>query len=80
MPGVRQAVVVGVPDDVMGERIGLAVVADAPLTLEAVRSHCTEAGLARFKVPERVVTVAEMPTLTVGKPDKSALRLLLQSS
>ena len=77
MPGVRQAVVVGVPDDVMGERIGLAVVADVPIDVNAVRAHCADEGLARFKVPELVVTVAEMPTLTVGKPDKAALRALL---
>ncbi len=80
IPGVRQAVVGGVPDDVMGERIGLAVVADAPVDVDAVKAHCAEEGLARFKVPEKVVTVAEMPTLTVGKPDKKVLKALLAAA
>ena len=76
LPGVRQAVVVGYPDDVMGERVGLVVVGAAP-ALDAVRAHCADAGLARFKTPERVVAVDELPVLTVGKPDRSALRRLL---
>ena len=74
---VRQAVVVGYPDDVMGERVGLVVVADDPPSLERVRAHCEAAGLARFKWPERVVAVDELPVLTVGKPDRAALRRLL---
>lgn len=77
MPGVHQAVVVGYPDDVMGERVGLVVVADAPPGVEAVRRHCAEAGLASFKQPERVLALDEVPVLTVGKPDRAALRRLL---
>lgn len=77
LPGVRQAVVVGVPDEEMGERVGLVVVADAAPTLAAVREHCRAAGLARFKTPERVAALDALPVLTVGKPDRAALRALL---
>jgi acyl-CoA synthetase (AMP-forming)/AMP-acid ligase II len=79
LPGVAQTVVVGYPDEEMGERVGLVVVGRAP-SADEVRAHCAAAGLARFKTPERVLAVAEMPILTVGKPDRSALSLLLSSS
>jgi cyclohexanecarboxylate-CoA ligase len=73
LPGVGQVVVIGYPDEVMGERVGLVVVG-ADVTVESVRVHCAAAGLARFKTPERVLRVDDLPTLTVGKPDRAALR------
>jgi cyclohexanecarboxylate-CoA ligase len=78
LPGVGQVVVVGYPDDEMGERVGLVVVGREP-ALEEVRTHCQAAGLARFKTPERVLALAEIPVLTVGKPDRAALRALLSA-
>jgi acyl-CoA synthetase (AMP-forming)/AMP-acid ligase II len=78
LPGVGQAVVVGYPDEAMGERIGLVVVGREP-SLAEVRAHCLALGLARFKTPERVLRVAEVPVLTVGKPDRAALEQLLTS-
>ncbi|MDX6285204.1 MAG: cyclohexanecarboxylate-CoA ligase [Frankiales bacterium] len=75
LAGVAQVVVVGYPDDEMGERVGLVVVGREP-TIDEVRAHCAAGGLARFKTPERVVEVSEMPILTVGKPDRVALTRL----
>jgi acyl-CoA synthetase (AMP-forming)/AMP-acid ligase II len=76
LPDVGQVVAVGYPDEVMGERVGLVVVGREP-SLDEVRAHCTAAGLARFKTPERVLRVDELPVLTVGKPDRAALAKLL---
>ena len=76
LPGVRQAVAVGYPDDVMGQRVGLVVVGAIP-SVDAVRAHCAAAGLASFKIPDRVVGIDEMPVLTVGKPNRAALTDLL---
>jgi cyclohexanecarboxylate-CoA ligase len=73
LPEVGQVVVVGYPDEAMGERIGLIVVGRQP-SLDEVRAHCAAGGLARFKTPERVLAVAEIPILTVGKPDRATLR------
>jgi cyclohexanecarboxylate-CoA ligase len=75
--GVQQCVVVGYPDDLYGERVGLVVVAGSPVSLDDVQAHCAAAGLSKLKWPERVVQVSEVPTLTVGKPDRAALRSLL---
>jgi fatty-acyl-CoA synthase len=75
-PDVAQAYVVGVPDERMGE-IGCAFVIPAagrsPET-EALIAHC-RAGLARFKVPERVVFMAaeELPLTASGKVQKFKL-------
>lgn len=79
LPGVRQAVVVGYPDEEMGERVGLVVLAAQVPSPAAVAAHCRAYGLSRFKTPERVLAVAELPVLTVGKPDRRALRALLEA-
>jgi len=72
-PAVRQAVAVGQPDEVMGERVCAFVVADGPFDVEACRAWFAEQGVARFKTPERVVEVAELPLLAAGKPDRAEL-------
>ena len=75
-PAVRQAVVVGYPDEVLGERVAAFVVADGSFDLEATRSWFAQRGVTRFKTPERVVQVDALPTLAAGKPDRGALREL----
>lgn len=73
-PAVVQAVVVGYPDDLLGERVGACVITDGPFGLEECRSWCARSGIARFKAPERVSRFDAFPTLSLGKPDRSALR------
>jgi salicylate---CoA ligase len=46
-------------------------------TLDAIREAMAEAGVARFKWPERLEVVAELPVTKMGKLDKKALRDLL---
>ncbi len=73
-PSVRQAVAVGYPDHALGERVCAFVVADQTFTLETTRSWFAEQGVTRFKTPERVVQLDELPALAAGKPDRAALR------
>ena len=73
-PAVRQAVVVGRPDDRVGERVAAFVVADGPFDLEECRRFFADQGVARFKTPELVVRVDEVPVLGIGKPDRARLR------
>ena len=75
-PAVRQAVVVGYPDDVLGERVAAFVVADGTFDLEATRAWFADKGVTKFKTPERVLQVDALPTLAAGKPDRVALREL----
>ncbi len=71
---VRQAVVVGVPDDRLGERVAAFIVGDAELDVEDCQQWFLELGIARFKSPEVVVHVDSIPVLSLGKPDRALLR------
>jgi acyl-CoA synthetase (AMP-forming)/AMP-acid ligase II len=79
-PDVRHAVVVGYPDDLMGERVAAFVVGSASFDVEAARVWFESRGVARFKTPERVIVVDALPTLPTGKPDRDALRSRLVSA
>ncbi len=72
-PSVRQAVAVGYPDELMGERVGAFVVSDGPFDLEVCRQWFVDRGIARFKTPERVVRLDRLPLLGSGKADRAAL-------
>jgi acyl-CoA synthetase (AMP-forming)/AMP-acid ligase II len=75
LDGVREAAVIGVPDERLGE-VGLAAVVrgpDAGLTAEEVLAHCRER-LANFKVPRRVEFVDALPRNPSGKVLKAVLR------
>jgi cyclohexanecarboxylate-CoA ligase len=76
-PDVREAVVVGEPDLRLGERVCAFVVADRPFTLDDCRAWFAEQEITRFKWPERVEVIDDLPLLGSGKPDKAALRARL---
>ena len=76
VPGVRDAAVIGVPDDVTGEAVVAYVVSQADASdglADAVREHAA-ARLARFKQPTRIEVVAELPLTVTGKVQKGRLR------
>src|SRR5262249_5390522 len=72
------AVAVGYPDRRLGERVGAVVVASAPFDLATCRQWFADQGVTKFKWPERVVPVDALPLLPTGKPDRRALRTLLE--
>ena len=76
IPEVSEVAAVAMPDPALGERVCVYVVvkAGAGLTLERVRSSLEDLGVARYKFPERLVLVPELPATKVGKIDKKALR------
>ncbi len=76
-PAVRQAVVVGYPDERLGERVAACVVADGPFGTAECRAWCATQGIARFKTPDLVRRFDAFPLLSLGKPDRSALRALV---
>ena len=76
VPGVRDAAVIGVADDVTGEAVVAYVVAGADAgagLADAVRDHAA-ARLARFKQPTRIEVVEELPLTVTGKVQKGRLR------
>jgi acyl-CoA synthetase (AMP-forming)/AMP-acid ligase II len=68
-PAIAEAAAVGVPDEVLGERIcAVAVLRPGKgLTLEELQQHFGEAGLAKFKWPEQLRFVTQLPRNPVGK-------------
>ncbi|MXY60168.1 MAG: long-chain-fatty-acid--CoA ligase [Chloroflexi bacterium] len=73
-PGVEECAVIGVPDETWGERV-MAVVVPTPgaePSEDALLDACHT--LARFKRPEHVVFVSELPRNALGKVLKNDLR------
>ncbi len=73
-PAVRQAVAVGYPDPLMGERVAAYVVAVSPFDLAECQRWFAERGMAKFKTPERIVALDALPLLGSGKPDRARLQ------
>jgi len=75
-PGVADAAVVGVPDDVMGEKVGLIVVPAPGATLDVAAVIASLRGrIADFKVPQYVaVRNTPLPRNPAGKVLKPQLR------
>jgi carnitine-CoA ligase len=74
-PGVLEAAVVGVPDDILGEAVLAYVIptAGAQLTEDELAAHCGR-HLARFKIPARFEFRDELPRTSIGKVAKAKLR------
>ncbi|WP_009480680.1 (2,3-dihydroxybenzoyl)adenylate synthase [Rhodococcus sp. JVH1] len=74
--GVEMAAAVAMPDPKLGEKLCLymSLTEGHDVTLDDVVAIMNEAGVARFKLPERLVIVDQMPTTKVGKIDKKAMR------
>ncbi|WBQ07890.1 (2,3-dihydroxybenzoyl)adenylate synthase [Kribbella sp. CA-293567] len=76
-PGVRDAAVIGVEDATLGERTyAFVVLRDESIELPALKAFLRDRGLATYKIPDKLVPVAELPRTPVGKADKVALRAL----
>jgi cyclohexanecarboxylate-CoA ligase len=73
-PDIDRAVVVGRPDARLGERVVAFVVASEPIDPAECLRWFAEFGVARFKTPEDVVRLDELPLLPAGKPDRAVLK------
>lgn len=73
---IALASVVAMPDDRLGEKACAFLVSatGATLTMAEVQRHMDGLGVAKYKWPERLVWVSELPTTNVGKIDKKRLR------
>ncbi|GAA4487878.1 class I adenylate-forming enzyme family protein [Microbacterium panaciterrae] len=77
-PGVLMASAVPVPDDVFGERIGVAVtVHGTALTVAELTQYLSGRGISKHLYPERVVVLDELPRAAGGKVAKGVVREIM---
>jgi 2,3-dihydroxybenzoate-AMP ligase len=76
LPAVAAVAAVAMPDPEIGERVCVYVVPrpGRSVTLAEITAAMDAAGVARYKFPERLELVPELPATKVGKIDKKALR------
>lgn len=76
-PGVREAAVVGVPDDHGLVKPWAFIDASDPVdTLPDTLTEYATGRLERYKVPRRIILLDEMPRTHLGKVDRGKLRTL----
>jgi acyl-coenzyme A synthetase/AMP-(fatty) acid ligase len=74
IPGVREAAVVGVPDDILGQVPKACIVLEAGASLDEreVRRRCQEK-LESHLVPRHIQFVADLPRTATGKIRRASL-------
>jgi len=74
LDAVKEAAVIGIPDETLGSAIKafVALREGMVLTETQVIKHCQKR-LERFKIPKRVAFVAELPKTSSGKICKEGL-------
>jgi acyl-CoA ligase (AMP-forming) (exosortase A-associated) len=72
---IRQAAVIGIPDEVLGQTIKAFIVAKdgAPLDCDAIQDFCVQK-MPRYMVPKQFEVLQELPKTSSGKVDYPALR------
>ena len=77
--GIAEAVVVGIPDDIYGE-VPAALIKpekgfapDETGIREPLRTQ-----IAKYKIPVKIVVSEEIPLSSGGKPDRKAIRKMLE--
>jgi acyl-coenzyme A synthetase/AMP-(fatty) acid ligase len=80
-PAVREAAVVAMPHERLGEGVCVYIIPVDPaagISLEEIARFTEDSGLARQKIPERIVLVDELPRTPSGKVKKDILRKRLR--
>lgn len=81
LDGIREVVVVGLPDAVLGQSIAAALVLNRarPDAEQAIRAHCAR-HLESFMIPRRVLILDQLPLSAHGKVDRNRVRRLFDKT
>ncbi|RNL66749.1 class I adenylate-forming enzyme family protein [Zhongshania marina] len=74
-PSVSQCAVIGMPDEVWGERVHAVIVTDKEMDRRALIDYC-KLNLTAYKVPKSISVIDAMPLSPAGKILKSELRAI----
>lgn len=74
-PNIKEAAVVGVPDEVLGNRICAYVMLEVEkqVDLREIHRFLKSIGVAFYKLPDQVESIDFWPLTSVGKIDKKVL-------
>ncbi len=76
---IKDAAVIGVKDDDLGEKIAAFVVTDGcDINEEEVRKYFFEKKVTGYKIPDKLVMIDKIPLTKMGKPDKKELKKMLE--
>jgi len=76
-PDITRAAVVGVPDDLYGERVAAVIVGAGSLSTAQIAEFC-RTRLASYEIPEMIVFAADIAVTAKGDIDRAALPAQLQ--
>lgn len=71
--GIRDAAVIGVPDELIGQKICAAIIGDNNITLQDIKTKLRSKGIAGYKLPDMLLKVDKWPLTSVKKVDRKAL-------
>jgi len=80
-PAVLEVAAVAMPDPRYGEKVCVFTILrpGTSLTFEALTAHCATCGIAKHKIPEKLVIEADLPRTPSGKIKKATLRARLRA-
>ena len=75
-PYIKEAVVVGIPDDELGNRICSFIITEEGTTVGMPEIHqfLKRIGIATYKMPDQIENIEVWPLTSVGKIDKKILK------
>lgn len=79
-PGVREAAVVAMPHERLGEGVCAYLILSGEVDAGALVAHVGASGMAKQKIPERFEFVSDFPRTASGKVRKDLLRTMIRDA